>query len=212
MKPNGLREYQVEVGSVMYGTDKIESATLDHALFPSAGIGNTACATFTMTFFPTEPPPRMAPVRPYARDVGEEAWHPLGVFWIDQRQEDQGRLTLTCYDVMLKAEAIWKPSQDLEFPMKMEDAAEVIAATMGTTLDSRCVFNDAYMITSYPVEEYTMREILGYIAVAHCGNWIATAKGQLLLIPLFGSMPPETHYLIDELGNAITFGGTRILV
>ena len=211
MKINAVREYKVEVGGVPYGMDRIESASLSQALFDAPGVGNTACATFDMTFLPTEAPPRMAEVRAWARDVGDSEWTPIGVFWIDQRTERDGKLTVTCYDGMLKAERTWKPADGDAFPVTMERAAENIAAAMGTTLDSRCVFNNAYTV-DFPAEEYSMREVLGYIAAAHGGNWLVTAKGQLLLVPLFGSMPPETYNLITEDGDAITFGGVRILV
>ena len=212
MKIDGEREYKVEVGGVPYGMDRIESGTLTQALFDAPGVGNTACASFTMTFLPTEAPPRMGEVRPYIRDAGEEEWTPLGVFWIDQRSQQDGRMTVTCYDGMLKAERTWKPGEEAAFPMTMEQAAKTIAAAMGTALDSRCSFNSAYTV-DYPAEQYTMREALGYIAAAHGGNWLVTARGELLLAPLFGSMPAETHYLIEEQeGAAITFGGVRILV
>lgn len=211
MKTTGEREYQVDVAGVVYGVDRIEAAELNQTLFDMVSVGNTACATFTMTFHPTATPPRMAQVRAWARDRGETAWIPLGTFWIDERAERDGKMTITCYDVMMAAERVWKPGDGEAFPMTMERAARLIAADMGTSLDPRCAFNGAYTV-DYPAEGYTMREVLGYIAAAHGGNWLVTAAGRLLLAPLFGSMPPETHYLIEEEGGAITFGGVRILV
>ena len=211
MKANGEREYKVDVAGVAYGVESIEAAELTQSLFDTVSIGNTACATFTMTFHPAEAPPRMAKVQAYARDKGETAWTPLGVFWIDERAERDGKMTVTCYDVMMAAERAWEPGDEAAFPMTMEQAAKAIATAMGTGLDPRCAFNGAYTV-DYPAEGYTMREVLGYIAAAHGGNWIVTAAGQLLLAPLFGSMPPETRYLIEEEGAAITFGGVRILI
>lgn len=212
MKTESEREYRVDVGGVTYGMDNIEGAELTQALFDAPSIGNTACATFTMTFHPTQTPPRMAEVRPYIRDVGDTEWTPLGVFWLDQRTDHDGRMEITCYDIMLKAEKVWTPDDSDEFPMTMEQASKTIAAVMGTTVDDRCMFNSAYTV-DYPANDYTMREVLGYIAAAHGANWLVTAEGKLLLAPLFGSMPAETHYLIEEKeGCAITFGGVRILV
>ena len=212
MKTVSEREYMADVAGVTYGMDRIESAELNQALFDAPGVGNTACASFTMTFLPTQAPPRMARVLAYARDAGETDWVPLGVFWVDQRVEQDGKMTVTCYDVMLKAERTWTPADEDAFPMTMERASRAIAAAMGTELDERCGFNGAYTV-DYPAGIYTMREVLGYIAAAHGGNWIVTAAGKLLLMPLFGSMPPETHYLIEEKeGCAITFGGVRILI
>ena len=56
-----------------------------------------------------------------------------------------------------------------------------------------------------------MREVLSGIAVSNCGNWIITDGGKLRLI-VYGDIPAETNYLIDENGYAILFGGVRILV
>ena len=36
-------------------------------------------------------------------------------------------------------------------------------------------------------------------------------EGKLLLLR-FGDIPAETWYLVDESGDAVTFGGDRILV
>lgn len=143
--------------------------------------------------------------------LGDDDWELLGIFWIDQRTEEDGLLTITAYDAMMKAEAVWKPADSLSFPMTMEAASRTIAAAMGTELDERCVFNPSFTV-DHPAGAYTMREVLGYIAAAHAGNWQVTAAGKLLLTPLYASMPPETYYLIEEKdGGAITFGGTRIL-
>ena len=211
MKSDSEREYKVEIGGVTYGMDRLKSGEISQTLFDQLGVGNTACAQLTLRFRPGETPPRMGKVVAYARERGEADWTRLGVFWIDQRTETAGRLELTCYDVMLRGETEWVPDGALKFPMSMEAAAGAIAAAMGTELDARCRFHAGYRV-DYPANGYTMRQVLGYIAAAHGGNWLVTAEGRLLLAPLFGSMPPETHYLVNEDGDAITFGGVRILV
>ena len=211
MNIHAEREYKVDVAGVTYGMDRIESGQIIQSLFDVPGIGNTVCAQLTMVFRPEAEPPRMAEVRPFVRDVGQEEWTPLGVFWIDQRTEMNGRLEITAYDAMLKSAREWVPDQSLAFPMTMERASRVIAALMDTELDERCVFNSSYTI-DYPANVYTMRDVLGYIAAAHGGNWIVTAAGKLLLVPLYGSMPDETGYLVETDGGAITFAGVKILV
>ena len=42
-------------------------------------------------------------------------------------------------------------------------------------------------------------------------NIVVTENNQLRLVPLY-SIPEETNYLINENGEAIMFGGDRILV
>lgn len=111
---------------------------------------------------------------------------------------------------MRKADVVWDPDQSLNFPMTMPDAVNIFCQLMGVELDSRTVLNSSYTI-DYPANDYTIRNELCFIAAAHGGNWIITDAGELLLIPLL-SMPTETNHLITDAGNAITFGGVRILV
>ena len=120
-------------------------------------------------------------------------------------------MSVVAYDSMLKADSVWMPDQTLEFPMTMQEAATIIAGEMGISLDTRCSFNSSYEV-DYPANDYTRRDVLCFIAAAHGGNWIITDADQLLLIPLVGSMPETTHYLVTESGNPIVFGNTRILV
>ena len=112
---------------------------------------------------------------------------------------------------MLKADAPYQDSSvEDEWPKKPSEVVNIIAEAMGVTVDSRTQLNDNYKV-AYPNEE-TGRTILGWIAAAHGGNWIITNDNKLLLVPLFSSMPAETHYLINEFGDNITFGGVRILI
>lgn len=205
-------EYKLDIAGTTYGMHDIESVSIEHPLFEKPSIGNTCTAKLTMSIWPLGNIPRMAQIIPYCRETeAGDAWTQLGVFFISTRRVNGSKLSIVAYDGMLKASNIWEPSQDLEFPMTMRRASEIIAQTMGTSLDPRCKFNDTYMVDSYPVN-LAMRDVLGYIAVAHAGNWIMTAKEQLLLIPLYGSMPEETFYLVTENGAPIQFGEVAIHV
>ena len=139
-------------------------------------------------------------------------WIPKGTFYIDTRETDKvtGVMTIHGYDAMLKAEQmlLTETTED-DWPKPMDEVVEEIAKRMGVKVDSRTVISHTMMV-GYPLE-YTMREVLGYIAAAHCGNWIITDAGELRLITL-NCIPPETSYLVDEDGYAITFGGVRIIV
>lgn len=204
-------EYQVDIGGVMYEMGSIQSVNITHPLFDKLSVGNACSAELTISFWKKEEPTRMAKIIPYERELGAEDWNQLGVFFIDTRSRRGDLLSLVCYDSMLKAEAEWPENEETPFPMTMKNAAGVIAKTMGTTVDKRTHINESYFIQQKPTIE-TMRDVLCNIAAANGGNWIVTNMGELLLIPLFGTLPPETHYLVDEQGSAITFGGDRILI
>lgn len=142
----------------------------------------------------------------YATAVGK-----LGIFFVDVRSEDRQWKNLIAYDSMLKTEQTYLISEDVgEWPRGMKALVADIASRIDVEVDSRTVINESYVV-EYP-NDYTMREILCHIAAAHAGNWIITADGKLLLVPLFTAMPPETYYLIEDSGSAIVFGEDRILV
>lgn len=205
-------EYECDIAGAAYGAERIFSCRVEQALFTGKPtIGACNAATLTLTILPQREIPRMAEivarVRLRAGDTVSE-WMPLGTFWIDERSEDEGVLTLTCYDAMLKTEAPFFVEGDWEdIPMKA--AAGEIAQRIGVALDPRTALDSSYMM-GYP-NDYTMREVLGFIGAAHGGNWVITQENRLRLVPL-RSIPDETYYIIDEYGNVIwTDDGYRLV-
>lgn len=204
-------EYKVEIGGEAYAMDELMAVSITQPLFEKFSVGNACAAELTVEFIPHGSVPRMAKIVPYCRENDAVTWAKLGEFFLDERSRNGIVLKLTAYDAMLKAGLVWEPDQSLTFPMPMPDAVNIFCNLMGVELDSRTVLNSAYTI-DYPANDYTVRDILRYIAAAHGGNWIITADGKLLLVPLFDGMPGETNYLITESGSSITFGDVRILV
>ena len=215
--PGTRKEVQAVIDSETYGEDRIVSLSTSANLFPedTMSIGGAVAKEIELTVRAPGDIPRMAKIVPSYRLVnGSQAseWIQKGVYYIDTRSTDEvsGALTIHGYDDMLKAEQVWQPDQSLTFPMTMAAAAQEIAGLMGVTIDPRTVLSTAYMV-DYPADDYTLRDVLRYIAAAHAGNWIMTDAGQLRLVT-FGEIPEETNYLVAENGSAITFGGDRILV
>ena len=203
-------KYKVLIDNEEYIDADIRSANIERPLFDQLSIGNACEATLKIVFRKKTVIPTTAKMSPYA--LVNNQWEQLGVFYLDERSiKPTGIMTVVAYDSMLKADKVWVPDQSLEFPMPMDDAVDIIAELMGITVDPRTNVSHAYTI-DYPANDYTLRDVLKFIAVANGGNWTITRNDQLLLVPLVGSMPPETHYLIEENGFAITFGGDRILV
>lgn len=210
-------EYRVEAAGVTYEQDRIASLEISSGLFASSSFELGACvsAQLELELWNASAIPRNAEIKVFARlaqGARASEWLPSGVYYIDTRRSvpESGTLELTCYDAMLKAEQVfWTGEGGTDtWPRKMAAVVATICTRMGVQLDERTV------LRSYDVEfpnDLTMREILGYIAAAHAGCWVMTPAGRLRLITL-GALAPETHYLVDEIGDAITFGGVRILV
>lgn len=209
---NTVKEYKFEINDAEYGPEQEVEHTYSNGIFEDFGFGNAYTASLTLSLF-TDNVPRGATIKRYIRlrngnQVSE--WLPKGTFFTNIRSNDDGYWTIEAYDSMRKAEVVWTPDQSLEFPMSMPAAAAEFARILGVQLDPRTVLNANYTI-DYPSNDYTIRDELCFIAAAHGGNWIITDENKLYLVPLL-SAPPETNYLVEEYGDAITFGGDRILV
>lgn len=211
-KPGTEREYKFVINDVEYGKDAEVSHSVESQLFEEFGIGNACCATLKLAVI-ADNIPRAATIKRYLRLVNGSqvtAWISKGVFFTNKRSRDGDYWEVEAYDAMRKADVVWEPSNSLTFPMSMLTAVNLFCQMMGVTLDKRTALNSAYTI-DYPANDYTVRNELCFIAAAHGGNWIITDAGKLLLVPLL-SMPAETNFLITGYGDAITFGGVRILV
>ena len=217
---NHEKEIRLNIAGVKYGMGNIISCSTSGGIFSEPGIGNCTSRQIELEVLPIGTIPRQAKIQVSVRLVyADQAseWIPKGKFFISKRQKNKltGSLKITGYDAMLKAEQTWLTSDyDAEnWPMTQSDAVSDIAGRIGVAVDRRTVLSEEYPV-EYPVGEngdLTMREVLSGIAVSNCGNWIITDDGKLRLI-VYGDIPAETNYLIDENGYAILFGGVRILV
>lgn len=217
------KEFKVRIDGKEYGHDHIISLATSHRLFAedTLSLGGTVAGQITLIL-------RDAPVFPLAakmeifvrlvsgQDVSE--WLPHGVYFIDTRSVDYttGCVTLNGYDILMMMARPWEPDQRLSFPLPMDTAVNEFCKLFSCELDERTTISHTYTI-DYPTsdpqsdtgENYTFRDILGWIAAAHAGNWIVTYEGKLLLIGI-GDEPEETYYIISEHGKPINFGGAVI--
>lgn len=160
---------------------------------------------------------RMAELRPQVRLVGDSSepseWVAQGVYNVDKRSYNKqtGVLTLHGYDKMLATEQWYTGASDASTDITIVNR---VCTQVGIELDSETAALFAASGRSYVIAaptDYTCRELLQTIAGCYGGNWMMTAVGKLRLV-LLDSIPAETNYLVDGVGNAITFGGDRILV
>lgn len=166
--------------------------------------------------------PRMAQIRVYNRIFNSEltsGWLNQGVFYIDTRSYDNTidgirTLKLHGFDAMLMTEQayVW----NLETGATDIEVVNDIAEQLQFSVDPRtaAIMTKGYTIESEQVGQYSMREMLGYLAGSYAGSFIMTPTNELRLVQLT-TVPPETNYLAVFEGPvtyALTFGGDRILV
>lgn len=201
--PTHAVEWKITVNGTAYTGDKIAASAGGGDSRPKLGraafdgdqpdVGQCYAATFSCAIFEASAAvPRMASVVPaYRLVLGAQAseWITLGTFYIDTRQTDKvtGALILSCFDRMLVGDQTYRDvTAYTTWPQTMSNVVSEICTILGVTLDARTTINSG---TGYRVEypnDLTMREVLGYIAVAHAGNWIITPENKLRLIPLTG--------------------------
>lgn len=220
--PSHSKEIKLDIEGVTYTQSNIISVSITGGLFSSPGIGNCTSRQADISILPIGEIPRQAKIKPYVRLVkGDQAseWLQKGEFFISTRKRDKvsGVTQITAFDAMLKAEEVWldETHGTANWPMPQSEAVDDISNKLGVGVDSRTYDR---LSTVFPVElpigedgEYSMREVLSYIAISCAGNWILTDEGKLLLIK-YGDIPPESSLLITSVGEAIAFGEVRLVV
>lgn len=217
-------------GGSGYGENMIISVRTSGAAFTGGHptVGDAFSAEIELKMYkPTGIIERMAKISPWVRLVGEDEvseWVQKGAFFIDTREyTDDGHgniiMSIHGYDAMLKAEEMFP----LDCPLfdGQEEATDIqvvqyIADRMGVLLDPRTteLLDKGYTVMR--PTDYTMREVLRFIAAMYAGNFVISdaearnsernLKSQLRFIPL-RCIPNSTRYLVDEAdGDAITFG------
>lgn len=219
--PTHYFEVKAIIAGVTYGQDQIKSMSAETRMFAEQqpGVGGCLSGELTITIFaPATGIPRMALIEPYVRITNgtqTAEWIPQGKYYIDTREttKNDDNLPVTefhAFDAMLKSEGSF-PDTSAEFPQTDISVVNMIATALGVGIDDRttALMTNGYLI-GLPVG-YSMREVLSNIAGMYGGNWYMNYDGELLLAAV-GGIPPETNYLVDNAGYAITFGGDRILV
>lgn len=159
----------------------------------------------------------MGLVIPFVRvcsETDKSEWIQQGVFYIDTREISDNHDNLVTiiihgYDAMLRSEQYYPTESDtLDWSGgTVSDTTMVsrIAQIMDVNVDARTwtLMNGNYQIP-LPLN-YTLRELLGYIASMYLGCFIMNDIGELRLVSLL-ELPEETSLLVDNAGDCITFG------
>lgn len=204
--------------------DVLKSVSVTNAMFGGTPVlGQCVSAEVDIEMLiPEMQIPRMAQIRVYNRIFNSSlssGWLNQGVFYIDTRSYDNTidgirTLKLHGFDAMLMTEQayVW----NLETGATDIEVVNDIAEQLQFSVDPRtaAIMTKGYTIESEQVGQYSMREMLGYLAGAYAGCFIMTPTNELRLVQLT-TVPPETNYLAvleGPVAYALTFGGDRILV
>ena len=209
-KQGHTKQPRVVIDGVIYDYDNIISLSTYGGAFNKFSVGNCVSREIDLTIFPQGTIPKMAKIVVYVRltdGTQYSEWVEKGTYFIDTRSTDErtGALTIHGYDSILKAEQLWAGNINA----KQTTVVSNIASRIGVTVDSRTSLNTSYTVPSD--DNYTMREVLGYIGACNAGNWVITDTNTLLLIKL-GDIPAETSFLVDDVGFSLLFGEVRIIV
>ena len=214
-EPTHKTEIRAFIDGAMYSMDKIYNAVLTRSVFTNnvPEVGCCCASTFDIEIIPDSRIPRMAPIIVQTRlksadGVRASEWIPTGTFFVDTRRKERVGTTMrfTAYDSMLKADQPYLPNSLItNWPAAEALVVAEIASCMGVSVDARTTL--AGYSVDYP-QDYTMREVLGYIAAANGGNWIITPENKLLLVKLQG----ENSLLGANYNAAILFGDTVVVL
>ena len=133
-------EARVTIAGTVY-TDTSAPVIARALMQDGLSAGNAVSASCAFSLRAPGQIPKAAQVIVEARLTdGETAseWLPQGAFYISRRSLDPvtGRLSLECYDALLKANAVWGPSAG-SWPRSMADVAAELAALIGVAQDPR---------------------------------------------------------------------------
>lgn len=185
-------EAQAIIGGVVYGSDEVVEFTVEDmiAVGDELTIGTVIPAKLSMQLKTTSVISTNAKIVPEIRLNGSEGyteWIPMGEFYIDSRQYQNGVWTFSCVDKLITTEQPYVSS--LTYPVAMSEVFEEILDILG--IESDVVINSTFQIP-YKDESISIRDMLSCIASAHGANVKLNREGELIFVPLSPSSPVAT--------------------
>ena len=179
---NPMREFDTKViiNGVEHGSNEVVEWDITETITESESytIGNAIPTKFELKIYTQSIFPTNAEMKPYIRLIDTE-WIPLGVFYVDSRKESEGGIwEFVCYDKLMQANQPWET--ELYLPASMFQVVEEICDVLEIQICPDTV------IRSYEVplmtHEFTMRQVIGYIAACHGANAKINRNGELAFI------------------------------
>ena len=182
----------------------LKKVTINQHLFknvPSVG-GCISAEIDVEMLMPSMKIPRMAMLKPFVRvfnDTLTSGWLPQGTFYVDTREVrrnifGEDILVLHGYDTMLKTERPYV--NQLTAGATDIQIVRDIAAQLEVDIDARTeqIMTQGYVLGVEQIGQYSMREVLGWLAGAYAGCFIMSEKNKLRLVQLT-TVPQNTSFL-----------------
>lgn len=116
---------------------------------------------------------------------GTSDWYEFGYYYLDSAEKEADKWTIVCYDAMHKLEVPFT-----EQSTDVNGALNIILNTLGVSMDPRTSITNNIPLPK--ADEFTMREVLGYIGSLNFGNWHITEQNKLRLVKLSSYTPVWT--------------------
>ena len=190
--PNREFEVQAIIDEVIYGSDEVVEFTVEDMLTggDELTLGTVIPAKMSIKIKTTDTISTNAKIVPALRLNGPDGyteWIPMGEFYIDSRQYQNGIWTFSCVDKLITTEQPYVSS--LTYPVAMSEVFEEILDILD--IESDAVINSAFQIP-YKDESISIRDMLSCIASAHGANVKMNREGELIFVPLSPSLPVAT--------------------
>jgi len=188
--PNRQFEVQAIINGVVYGSDEVVEFSIDDMLTGSdeLTLGTVIPAKLNIKIKTTSSIPTNAKIVPELRLNGPDGyteWIPMGEFYIDSRQYQNGIWTFSCVDKLITTEQPYV--SNLTYPVSMSDVFEEILDILD--IESDVAINPTFQIP-YKDESISIRDMLSCIASAHGANVKLNREGELIFIPISPSLEP----------------------
>jgi hypothetical protein len=112
---------------------------------------------------------------------GATAWNEFGTYYIHNRDREQNRLRINCYDKIRMLEVPFDVS-DMPWSTPSTDVLNMILEYLDMELDPRTIIDVPRPVNLHSEMNITMRQVLKNIGVMYCGNWHITHENKLRLV------------------------------
>jgi len=178
-------ETLVFIDDVLYDNTSVIDLTIEDSVIASEDftLGIVNSAKLSISLKTEDVIVANAKIEPYVRmngDGGYTEYLPLGVYYVDSRNFQNQVWKFTCYDRLILTQQEYISA--LTFPETMQNVFDEICTQLSFVVDDSVTINPTYMFPYNPVELFTIREMLGFIASAHNSSVKMTKDGKLTFV------------------------------